>query len=227
MQIIPAILPKNIEDIRQKLARVHGLCEWVQIDLTDGVFVPSTTWPYNGEDSDGFERILGEEEGLPYWADFNFEFDLMVKDATKDLSTFITMGAKRILFHYEAEDPTELRDFLEGIDPYIRENIEFGVAFSPSTPLESIYPLVPFLDGLQCMGSDTLGMHGVALDERIYDILRTLHSKYPDLPLCVDIGVNETTVPLLAAAGATRLAAGSMIWKSDDIAYIFEKFETL
>ena len=24
MQIVPAILPKNIEDIRQKLARVHG-----------------------------------------------------------------------------------------------------------------------------------------------------------------------------------------------------------
>lgn len=227
MQIVPAILPKNIEDIRSKLARVLGLVEWVQIDLTDGVFVSSTTWPYNGEDERAFEMVLAEEEGLPYWDQFNFEFDLMVKDAKDKLPTWVTMGAKRILFHYEAENPDELLEFFEGIDPYIRENTEFGIAFSPSTPLEEIYPLVPHLDVIQCMGSDTLGMHGVTLDEKVYDILRTLRAKYPELALEVDIGVNEETVPKLAAAGATRLAAGSMIWKSENIQEILEKFETL
>lgn len=225
MQIIPAILPNNIEEIRQKLARVDGLCEWVQIDLTDGVFVASTTWPYNGEDEDGFERILAEEEGLPYWADFNFEFDLMVKDATKNLPMFITMGAKRIIFHYEAEDSTDLIEFFEGIDPYIRENIEFGIAFSPSTPLENIYPLVPYLDVVQCMGSDTLGMHGVPLDERVYEILRTLRTKYADLPLSVDIGVTRDTIAKLQDAGATRVATGSMVWKSDNMAQLFTTFD--
>lgn len=227
MQIIPAILPKNIEDIRSSLARVVGLIEWVQLDIADGTFVNSQTWPYNGEDAQQFEEIMAEEQGLPYWDQFNFEFDLMVKDAKDSLATFVTMGASRILFHLEAEQEDELLDFLEGIDPFLRETIEFGIAFCPSTSLEKVYPFIPYIDVVQCMGSDTLGQHGEDLDERIYDILENIHTRYPDIPLQVDIGVNKETAPLLCAAGATQLVSGSMIWSSNNIQELLNTFESL
>jgi len=226
MHITPAILPVHIEDIRSKLARVVGLVEWVQIDLTDGQFVSSVTWPYNGEDARELEEILAEEQGLPFWDKFNFEFDLMVKDAKDSVATFITMGASRIIFHLEAEHPNELLDFLEGIDPYIRETIQFGIAFCPSTPLEKVYPFIPLVDIVQCMGSDISGKHGEKLDEKVYEILHTLRAKFPDVVLQVDIGVTIETAPRLLQAGASKLVSGSMILHATNISKLLDTFES-
>lgn len=46
MEIVPAILEKNFSHIKEKIEKVCDIAKTVQIDVCDGLFVPSTTWPY-------------------------------------------------------------------------------------------------------------------------------------------------------------------------------------
>ena len=237
-EIIPAILPKNYEDFKNKVALVRGVANTVQVDICDGVFVSSITWPFLSKSDEEsflensfdahFLNILNEQEGMPFWEDVYFELDLMVRDSVENFDIYIKLGARRIIFHIEAVGDLEgFRNFLEGIDTYVRDSIEIGLAINPATPLSELLPLVPSLDFVQCMGNDKIGYHGVELDEQIYEKIKTLRKKYPDLPIAVDIGVSEDTVPLLVAAGATKLVAGSAIFNTDDIIGTIEKLKNL
>ena len=77
------------------------------------------------------------------------------------------------------------------------------------------------------MGNDKIGFGGVSLDEKVYDRIKLLREKYPDLPIEVDIGVNEKTAPLLVKAGATKLITGSVLFNSHDKIELVEKFRNL
>ena len=45
IEIIPAIIPKDLPDLTRKIELVKGLVDTVQIDVCDGKFAPNTTWP--------------------------------------------------------------------------------------------------------------------------------------------------------------------------------------
>jgi hypothetical protein len=74
-EIVPAILPKSFAELEEKLPLVSGIVPCVQIDLCDGRFVQSTTWPYGANHDAHFDAILSEEEGMPFWNELQFEFD--------------------------------------------------------------------------------------------------------------------------------------------------------
>src|SRR3954470_14008050 len=102
MEIIPALLPKDFNEIEEKITMIVGLAPIVQIDICDGKFVQSTTWPYKRRD-ENFESIIREERGMPEWEEIDYEFDLMVKDPTEDEARqWLSAGAKRIVFHAES-----------------------------------------------------------------------------------------------------------------------------
>jgi pentose-5-phosphate-3-epimerase len=77
------------------------------------------------------------------------------------------------------------------------------------------------------MGNDKIGHQGIPLDEQVYERIKVLREKYPDLPIAVDIGVNKNTAPLLIKSGATKLIAGGAIFKTDDIIGTIEEFQDL
>ncbi len=229
-EIIPAILPKNYEDLKNKIALVRGMVNLVQIDICDGVFVPSKTWPFTtgGADDYNFHKILNEEEGMPFWEDIDFELDLMVMDAVENFDVYTKLGPKKIIFHIEAVGNLEnFKDFLEGIDMYIREAIEMGIAIDIKTPIEKIFPLVDKVDFVQCMGIDKVGFQGQEFDKKVLENIKILKGKFPDLPISVDGGVNFETAPILINAGATRLIIGSAIFNTDDIIGTIEEFRNL
>ena len=116
---------------------------------------------------------------------------------------------------------------MEGIDLYLRDTTQFGIAFKPSMSLENVFSLISLVDFVQCMGNDKIGISGVSLDEKVYDRVKLLREKYPDLPIEVDIGVNEETAPLLVDAGATKLITGSVLFTSYDKIGLVERFRNL
>ena len=114
-EIIPAILEKDFNEIKNKLAFLRGKAKCVHLDFCDGVFVKTTTWPFesalgrtleNIEDFD-FLKIINEEEGMPYWEEFDFEFDLMVADALENFDIYMKLGPKRMIFHLGAQNNLE------------------------------------------------------------------------------------------------------------------------
>ncbi len=230
INIIPAVLPKNYEDMKNKISHVRGIVPVVQIDLCDGAFVPSRTWPFTtgGLEDENFLKIINEQEGMPFWEDIEFELDMMVMDAVSNFDIYTKLGPKRIIFHIEAVgNLDEFKDFLEGMDVYIRDAIEIGIAINTTTSVEKIFPLINLVDFVQCMGIDKIGYQGEGFDERVLGQVKKIKEKYPDLIISVDGGVSYETVEELAIAGAGRLIAGSVIFKSDDIRETISELENI
>src|SRR3989338_5739203 len=100
IEIIPAIMPKNYDDLAEKLGIFAGVVPLVQIDIMDGKFVQNRTWPYNPGDQH-FVKICAEEEGMPEWETIDFEVDLMIQNPEEVIGKWITAGARRIIVHYE------------------------------------------------------------------------------------------------------------------------------
>lgn len=230
IDIIPAILPKNYEDLKNKISLVRGIVSIVQIDLCDGVFVSSKTWPFTtgGGNDNNFLKILNEQEGMPFWEDIDFELDLMVADAISNFDIYTKLGPKRIIFHLEAVGNLEdFKDFLEGMDVYIRDAIEIGVAINTSTPVEQIFPLINLIDFVQCMGIERIGFQGQEFDKRVLNQIKILREKYPELIISIDGGVNFETTYFLEKAGVSRLVVGSTIFKSENIRETISELENL
>jgi len=237
-EIIPAVLPKNYDDLKNKISLVRGVVPFVQVDLCDGVFVPHLTWPFLAPASDEnflqnnldihFHKILNDEEGMPCWDAVSFELDLMVHDAVQNFDIYTKLGPKRVVFHIEAVgDVSEFRDFLEGIDTYIKDGIEIGVAVSPTAPVETVFPVMSYVDFVQVMGIDHEGIQGEDFDPKCLEHIKTLKERFPSVTISVDGAVSLKTAPELVAAGADRLVIGSAIFNSDDIVNTLEKFRAL
>ena len=239
MEIIPAILVKSYEDLKQKIALVRGLVQVVQIDICDGIFVPSRTWPFFDRAIKGtpfldnnldehFKNIINEEEGMPFWEDIDFELDLMVVDAVSNFDIYTKLGAKRVIFHLEAEgNVEEFRDFLEGIDMYTRDAMNIGVAIGPNASMDDVFLIAPHIDFIQCMGINKIGFQGEVFDEKCLENIRTIRKKFPEMTISVDGGVNMENAPEIIKAGANRLVAGSAIFKQDDIKGGIDDFNNL
>lgn len=227
-QITPAILVENYENLKKELIKYVNVSQLVQIDMCDGNFVPSVSWPMHLEDKQSIVNILNEEEGLPFWDKLDFEFDLMVREAHKQIDFFIRLGAKQLVFHLEAEgDLVLFKEFIEGLDLHLRENIKIGIAINTTTPIKSLESFISHIDFVQCMGIKKIGFQGQDFDERILDQVSKIRQKYEELEISVDGGVNKDTAKKLIEAGATRLVIGSALKKDPNIIENIKYFESL
>jgi ribulose-phosphate 3-epimerase len=229
-EIIPAILEKDFGEIKNKLTFLKGRAKCVHLDICDGIFVENQTWPFTSggfEDFD-FMKIMNEEEGLPFWTDFDFELDLMVADAIENFDTYLRLGAKRIILHFGVEkNLIEFENFLESLDIYVRDSVEIGLAFKPSDDLLTVSKLSHKVDFLHCMGSDRVGFQGEQFSEKALEAIKFLKKSLPGIVISVDIGVNLENMETILAAGVDRLIIGSAIWRNPDPIGALENFQSL
>lgn len=226
-EIIPGILVDNYNELNEKLSKFVNISNIVQIDFCDGLFVPSVSWPMGQKNEYSVSSILNEEEGLPYWEQLDFEFDLMVTNAHKNFDFYTRLGAKRIVFHLEAEEKESFKEFLESLDPYFKDNIEIGIAINTTTSIDKLDPFINYINFVQCMGIAHIGFQGEDFDERVLEQIKNLKTKYPELIISVDGSVNKNTAPLLINIGADRLIIGSALLHSYDIQESFKNFQNL
>lgn len=232
-EIIPAILEKNYTEVVRRLDQVAGSVKTVQIDICDGVFVPSVTWPFISPAQydktlnldKGFRAIVAGDYEIPHWEDFDFELDLMVANAKALLPDLMTLGPARVLFHAEAF--TDLYMEVEECCKLMPTIVEPGIAINADTNPEILFELLDagIVTSVQCMGIAKIGYQGQPFDERVLTNLRTLRARYPNLALGVDGSVTLETAPKLVEAGANRLASGSGIFAAPDIAKRIEEFK--
>jgi ribulose-phosphate 3-epimerase len=227
IEIIPSVLVEDFSELNEKLAKFVNISKLVQVDMCDGKFVPSVSWPMGRNDQHSVQDILNEEKGMPFWEDIDFEFDLMIINAHKQFDFFTRLGAKRIIFHLEAEEEKSFKEFLESLDPYFKDNIEIGIAINTTTEISKLDQLINLVDFIQCMGIEKIGFQGEPFDIRVLEQIKNIHAKYPEIKISVDGSVNENTAPALLKAGANRLIVGSALLNSYDIRETFREFQEL
>jgi ribulose-phosphate 3-epimerase len=225
MKVTPAIIPQDYNDLQNKLSRLKGLVQTVQIDVCDGKLTPKPSWPYANDPDRIFDLILNQEEGLPMWEDFDFEIDMMVIFPDQEFNHWIDAGASRIVIHhYDGQEERTKQIFNEvkdrGSDPVI--------CFEASTSIEKILAFEPeYLKNIQLMGIAHDGFQGEPFVESTIEKVKRLQEQYPDIEIAIDGGVNMDTALKLAEAGADRLIIGSALFNSGDLTGSLDYFESL
>lgn len=225
IEIIPAILPNDYDEIIEKVSMVKKSAKTVQIDICDGKFVPNTTWPFINNDGD-FERIQKEEEGMPAWQEVDYEFDLMIDEPDRAVDQWVAAGAARIILHAEAKGGIG-----KAIE-YLKGRVEVGMALNIDTPI-SIIGETKFgieegsLQFIQLMGIDRVGFQGQEFDPKVIEKIKAIKKMCPDYPVSIDGGVSFENARRLTDAGADRLVVGSAIFDSENVMETIKQFQSL
>ena len=197
IEIIPAVLPKNLEELRHDLGRLRAAAPLVQVDLVG-------------------KNILAGEEDMPFWREFDFELDLMTYDPCADVQIAVALGASRIVVHLQDEKAREALEFLQ---KYRAGDflIEAGAALASHDAPEALASFDGLYDYVQVMGIDHIGVQGEPPDPHGKDIelVRALRQEYPELSIQGD-GAVAPRARELARAGASRLVVGSAIVRAAD-----------
>ena len=222
IEIIPAIIPQNLNIVRDRLGKVLGLVKKVQIDILDENYAPAKTWPFNGNQFEQMRRISGGEERFPYVDDFILEIDMLVLHPIEYLSDFISLGAKSFIIHIDSTDHVE-----ECLETIKASNGQIGLGIKPSGDISLLESFLPEADFVQFMGNDRVGYSGVDLDENVLDKIKELHERHSSMPIQVDIGVNEKTIPKLKEVGVDLFVSGSSLFNAPDITEAITKLQSL
>lgn len=221
--IIPAILVKSFREIKEDLDIVEGRVHTVQIDVCDGGYVPTKTWPYagNGKRDIDFDSLVAQEVGMPYWEELDFEFDLMVRNVYEKIPDFIAVGASALIVHRGSVSDEELEkilaDYGKGSEALSDFGIQTGLAYPPDpTIVDDVARHIDHIDFVQVMGIEKVGYQGQPFSPKAVETVRALRARFPELAISVDGGVNTENARDLVDAGADKLVVGSAIFGEHD-----------
>lgn len=221
--IIPAILVKSFREVKEDLDIVEGRVHTVQIDVCDGGYVPTKTWPYAaaGKSDIDFDALVAQEVGMPYWEELDFEFDLMVRNVYEKIPDFIAAGASALIVHRNSVNDEELEkilaDYGKGSDALSDFGIHIGLAYPPDpTIVDDVALHIDHIDFVQVMGIEKVGFQGQPFSEKTIETVRALRERFPELDISVDGGINTDNAKDLIEAGADKLVVGSSIFGEHD-----------
>ncbi|XKT75444.1 MAG: ribulose-phosphate 3-epimerase [Patescibacteria group bacterium UBA2103] len=231
MLVTPAILPKSFAELSEKITQIRPFVKNVQLDVCDGKYVDTMTWPYT-EAGPSVEEMKRRGEVLPEADTIHYGVDLMVSNPDEVIGDFIALGATRVIIHFKST-----KDFKKTIDRITRDfgyDKEFapdllsvGMAVPIDLPLTEFAPYVQHVDFIQFMGIVDIGRQGQGFDPRVVAKIKDFHKRYPDVTIQVDGGISLETAPALLGAGADRLAVGSALFKTPNIGHTIKEFEKL
>ena len=200
--IVPAIIPTSAEAVISFLDKLPFIHE-VHIDVVDGEFVPSVSWPIVPEGSPMAVKSHTDR--------YTLEVDLMVKNPIPAARAWEQAGADMIIFHVETIDEASFVDFCR------HTAVSVGIAFHGTTNLEVLKPYIPYADYIQVMGIEVIGAQGQPFSPRTIQKIEILKAQYPNTPVSVDGSVNADTIKSIVKAGADRVIVGSAISLAPDM----------
>ena len=198
MNIIPAILTKDIADLRHKFEQLQGLTDWVQIDIMDKTLVNNTS------------ITLEDLSGVEIAKEFSLEAHLMVKNPIQYFEVCKRANIKRVVFHIEAQDTKNILSKAESF------GFERGLALNPETSVEKIIPYINQIDVVMLMSVNP-GLQGQVFIEETLEKIKALRHLAPNLKIEVDGGVNIDNIKSVADTGADYAVVGSGLFTSENI----------
>lgn len=194
--IVPAIIPASRDEVL-KFADLLAFSRELQLDLVDGKFVDSVSWPY--------EPIGDPISVKPQLDAFTLEVDLMVVDPIPAATEWLKAGADMLVFHIETLDLETFKTFADST------NESVGVSAHGDTTLDRLSEYVEHADYIQLMGIYEIGAQGLPFDEGVIGKIEELKRRFPNKSITIDGSVNANTIARLHKAGADRFICGSAI----------------
>ena len=189
-----------------EISAIHQAgADYIHIDIMDNHFAPNLTFG-----PDICAALHRQHPELP------IDVHLMISPVDEMIEPFAKAGAARISIHPEATHHLN-----RSIQLIKDAGCDAGLVLNPATSIEWLRWCHLHLDFVLVMTVNP-GFAGQELLTEIIPKISDIHSCYPNLPICVDGGINLANINSLAIAGATEFVAGSTIFNHNDYHQIIQ-----
>jgi len=138
--------------------------------------------------------------------DIDFEAHIMTKEPDKFASLWVERGAKGVIVHKLSENILHLKN---------RTKLGLGIEFN--VPLEEMLPSIAKVDFIHLMSITQMGEQGHPFESGIFDRIKKVREKFPQVEISVDGGINTDNYQKLLDLGVNKLVVGSgfkKLWNS-------------
>lgn len=198
--IAPSILSADLARLADEVQAVMDAgADMIHFDVMDNHYVPNLT----------FGPVICQSLRT-HFPSLILDVHLMATPVDELINQFAKAGANRLSIHPDAT--IHLERSLALIQSH---GCEAGVVLNPATSIDCLTWIAHRLDFILVMTVNP-GFGGQSLISSVLDKIKQIHQLYPNIPICVDGGVDEKNIYQIGQLGASQFVAGSAIFKSSD-----------